>query len=197
MKFALKETGIDYIIPDFNYLIKNKKRIKGLFVTHGHQENMGSVLDFLSSIPDLKVYATKFTKFLLMEDGVDEKNIVEITPHKKINFGDCSIFPITVSHSAPDSVMFVLNTPDGAVCYTGDFLIDPSMMGAYDSDLGKIAYVGKQGVLALLCESIFSENYGHTSPKHKLEDFFKYIIKHNENRIIFRIYKWETEIFLL
>ena len=179
--------GIDYVIPDFDYLIKNKKRIKGLFITHGHQENMGSVLDLLSSIPDLKVYATKFTKFCLMEDGVDEKNIVEIKPHKKINFGDESIFPITVSHSAPDAVMYVLNTPDGAICYTGDFLIDPSMMGAYDSDLGKIAYVGKQGVLALLCESIFSENPGHTSPKHKLEDFFKYIIKHNEKRIIFSV----------
>lgn len=179
--------GIDYIIPDFSYLIENKKRIKGLFITHGHQENMGSVLDLLSSIPDLKVYATKFTKFCLMEDGVEEKNIEEIKPHKKISFGNLSIFPITVSHSAPDSVMYVLNTPDGAICYTGDFLIDPSMLGAYDSDLGKIAYVGKQGVLALLCESVFAENPGHTSPKHKLVEFFKYIVKHNENRIIFSV----------
>ena len=179
--------GIDYIIPDFSYLIKNKKRIKGIFITHGHHENMGSVIDLISQIPDVKIYATKFTKFCLTEDGVPEKNIIEIKANKKISFGKCSIFSLTVSHSCPDAVMYVLNTPDGAVCYTGDFLIDPAMMGNYDSDLGKIAYVGKQGVLCLLCESSFAEKSGHTSPKHKLLDFFKDIIKHNEKRIIFSV----------
>lgn len=179
--------GIDYVIPDFSYLIKNQKRVKGVFITHGHQENMGSVSDLLSQIPNLKIYATKFTKFCLMEDGVKAENIVEIKAHKKIQFNKISIFPITVSHSSPDSVMYVVNTPDGAIVYTGDFLIDPAMMGAYDSDLGKIAYVGKQGVLCLLCESIFAEENGHTSPQHKLLDYFKYIIKHNEKRIFFSV----------
>ena len=179
--------GIDYIIPDFSYLIKNKNRIKGVFITHGHQENMGSVDDLLVQLPGVKIYATKYTKFCLKESGVNEDNIIEIKPHKKINFGEISIFPITVSHSCPDSVMYVINTEDGAICYTGDFLIDPSMMGNYDSDLGKIAYVGKLGVLCLLCESSFAENPGHTSPKHKLVDFFKDVVKHNEKRIIFSV----------
>lgn len=179
--------GIDYIIPDFSYLIKNKKRIKGVFITHGHQENMGSVCDLLMQIPTLKIYASKFTKFCLMEDGVNEKNIVEIKAHKKISFGECSIFPIAISHSIPDALMYVLYTKDGSICYTGDFTIDPSMMGSYETDLGKIAYVGKQGVLCLLSESIFSENPGHTSPKHKLIDFFKDVVKHNEKRIIFSV----------
>ena len=179
--------GIDYIIPDFSYLIKNRKRIKGIFITHGHQENMGSVTDLITQIPEVKIYATKFTKFCLMEDGVKEDNIIEIKAHKKISFGKVSIFPITISHSCPDSVMYVINTEDGAICYTGDFLIDPSMMGAYDSDLGKIAYVGKQGVLCMLCESSFAEVSGHTSPKHKLENFFKDVVKHNEKRIIFSV----------
>jgi ribonuclease J len=179
--------GIDYVIPDFSYLVKNQKRIKGVFLTHGHGENMGSVNDLIAQIPDIKIYATKFTKFCLLEDNVPEKNIEEIKAHKKITFGDVSLFPISVSHSIPDSVMYVINTKDGAICYTGDFLIDPSMMGAYDSDLGKIAYVGKQGVLCMLCESSFAEVPGHTSPKHKLEDFFKDIIKHNEKRIIFSV----------
>ena len=179
--------GIDYIMPDFTYLINNKDRIKGLFITHGHKENMGSTADLLESIPELKVYATKYTKFELMESGVSEKNIVEIKPHKKINFGEVSIFPISVSHSCPDSVMFVVNTKDGAICYTGDFIIDPSMRGAYDMDLGKIAYVGKQGVLCLLCESSFAEVNGHTSPHHRLEDFFHDVINHNEKRILFSV----------
>lgn len=179
--------GIDYIIPDFSYLIKNQKRIKGVFITHGHQENMGSVCDLISQIPNIKIYATKFTKFCLTLDGVNEDNIIEIKAHKKINFGKCAIFPITMSHSIPDAVMYVLYTSDGSICYTGDFTIDPGMMGSYEMDLGKIAYVGKQGVLCLLSESIFSENPGHTSPKHKLIDFFKDVIKHNEKRIIFSV----------
>jgi len=179
--------GIDYVIPDFTYLIKNRKKVKGIFITHGHQENMGSVSDLVALMPNVKIFATKFTKFCLMEDGVNEKNIIEITPYKGIKFGNNSIFPLSISHSVPGAVMYVLNTSDGAICYTGDFLIDPSMMGVYDSDLGKIAYVGKQGVLALLCESSFAENPGHTSPRHKLEGFFKDVIKHNSKRIIFSV----------
>lgn len=180
--------GIDYIMPDFGYLEKNKQRIKGIFITHGHGENMGGVKDLLNIIPNVKVYATKFTKFILEEDGINKDKIVEIKPHKKINFDkNISIFPISVSHSIPDAVMYVLNTKDGAICYTGDFIIDPAMLGHYDMDLGKIAYVGKQGVLCLLCESSFSERKGHTSPNHRLEDFFKDVIKHNEERIIFSV----------
>ena len=188
LKYATENLyGIDYIIPDFDYLVKNKRRIRGLFLTHGHYENMGATSDLLKLIPTLKVYATKFTKFVLEQDGVNPKNIIEIKPHKKLNFGDVSIFPISVSHSAPDAVMYCLNTKDGAICYTGDFIIDPSMRGAYDMDLGKIAYVGKQGVLALLSESTFSERPGHTSPNHRLIKHFKYAVNHAEGRLIFLV----------
>ncbi len=179
--------GIDYIIPDFEYLIKNKNRIKGVFLTHGHYENMGATADLIKEIPKVKVFATKFTKFILTNDGVDEKKITEIVPHKKINFGPVSVFPISVNHSSPDSVMYVINTKDGAIVYTGDFIIDPKMMNKYSMDLGKIAYVGKQGVLALLSESVFSEHIGHTSPSHRLTSLFKDAIKHHENRMLFAV----------
>ena len=179
--------GIDYIVPDFSYLVKNRKRIKGLFITHGHKENMGAVKDLIEDLPELKIYATKYTRFELIEDGVKEENIVLIKPHKKIPFGENSIFPIAVSHSAPDAVMFVVNTKDGAIAYTGDFIIDPSMSGAYDMDLGKIAYVGKQGVLCLLSESSFAEKDGHTSPKHRLVDFYSNVINHHDKRILFSV----------
>lgn len=179
--------GIDYIMPDFSYLVKNKKRIKGLFITHGHPENMGAVKDLINLIPTLRVYATNFTKFELMEDGVNEANIILIKPHRKLTFDNISIFPIAVSHSVPDSVMYVINTKDGAICYTGDFIIDPIMQGSYDMDLGKIAYIGKQGVLCLLCESSFAEKNGHTSPKHRLTEYFSDVLKHHDNRIIFSV----------
>lgn len=189
LKFATENLyGIDYIIPDFQYLVKNKKRIKGLFLTHGHYENMGATIDLVRNIPKLKVYCTKFTKYILENDGLNPENIIEIKPHKKITFNEnVSIFPISVSHSAPDAVMYCINTKDGAICYTGDFIIDPTMSGAYDMDLGKIAYVGKMGVLALLQESSFSEKNGHTSPNHRLVGVFKDAITHTDNRLLFLV----------
>ena len=187
LKFANENLyGIDYVIPDFDYLVKNQKRIKGVFLTHGHYENMGAVGDLIREIPKIKVYATKFTKFILINEGIDPNQITEIAAHKKLNFGGgVSIFPISVSHSVPDAVMYVLNTKDGAICYSGDFIIDPTMKDQYAMDLGKIAYVGKQGVLALLTESVFSEHIGHTSPSHRLTGFFKNVLNHHDERIIF------------
>lgn len=188
LKFATENLyGIDYIIPDFDYLVKNKKKIRGLFLTHGHYENMGATNDLIRLIPNLKVYCTKFTKYVLESDGVNPNNLIEIEPHKKLNFRDVSIFPISVSHSTPDAVMYVINTKDGAICYTGDFIIDPLMRGAYDMDLGKIAYVGKKGVLALLQESSFSEKIGHTSPNHRLVGVFKEAVRHTKDRLMFLV----------
>lgn len=179
--------GIDYIIPNYQYLIDNKDRIVGVFLTHAHLENMGGIFDLVRDIPKLKVYATRYTKEYLLLEGLNEKNIIEIKAQKKVSFRDVSIFPINVSHSVPDAVMYVINTKDGAICYTGDFLIDPTMSGAYSMDLGKIAYVGKQGVLLLMSESSFSERAGHTSPRHRLTSWFKDSMNHSDGRLIISV----------
>lgn len=185
LKYAIDSMyGIDYIIPNYKYLKDNKERIVGVFITHAHLENMGGVWDLIEEIPDIKIYATKYTKEYLLLEGIESKNIVEIKAHKKISFGETSVFPINVSHSVPDAVMYVLNTKDGSICYTGDFIIDPTMEGAYSMDLGKIAYVGKQGVLCLLSESSYSELSGHTSPKHRLTNWFKDTMNHADGRLI-------------
>ena len=176
--------GIDYIIPNYKYLIENKDRVVGVFITHAHLENMGGIEDLIRDIPEIKVYCTKYTREYLLLEGINEKNLIEIKAHKKISFGDVSIFPINVSHSVPDAVMYVINTKDGSICYTGDFLIDPTMSGAYSMDLGKIAYIGKQGVLCLLSESSFSERVGHTSPDHRLTNWFKDTMNHHDGRLI-------------
>ena len=186
LKYATDSNfGIDYIIPDYSFFKENSDRIEGVFITHAHPESYGGIADLINNVPDIKIYATKYTYNTLILDGINPDNLIMIEAHKKINFGDVSVFPINVNHSVPDSVMYVINTKDGAIVYTGDFIIDPSMMGAYHMDLGKIAYVGKQGVLALLCESSFSENKGHTSPTHHLSSFFKNIINKAQGRIIF------------
>lgn len=176
--------GIDYILPNYKYLEDNKERIVGVFLTHAHQENMGGVFDLVEHIPKIKIYATKYTKELLLMNGMKEKNIVDVVANRKIGFKNVSVFPINVSHSVPDAVMYVINTHDGAIVYTGDFLIDPTMNGAYSMDLGKIAYVGKQGVLCLMSESVFSERKGHTSPHHRLTNWFKDTFNHADGRII-------------
>ena len=178
--------GIDYIIPDYDYLLKNKDRIVGVFLTHAHPENMGGIHDLCEMIPTLKVYCTKYTKKYLELEGF-EGNIYEVQAHKKIAFGDLSLFPISVTHSVPDAVMYVINTKDGAIVYTGDFIIDPSMHGKYNMDIGKIAYIGKQGVLCMLSDSVFSEKSGHTSPNHRLTNFFRDSINRAEGRLIFTV----------
>lgn len=189
IKFVSDEMyGIDYIIPDYDYLVKNKKRIKGLFLTHAHPENVGGVFDLVKVLPKLKIFATKYTIEYLKLNGFDASKITEITAHHKINFGAVSIFPINVNHSVPDSVMYVVNTKDGAIVYTGDFLIDPSMTGNYSMDLGKIAYVGKLGVLCLMSESSFSERVGHTSPNHKFEKFYKDVVNKSPGRLVISLF---------
>lgn len=189
IKFVSEEMfGVDYILPDYDYLVKNRRKIKGLFLTHAHPENVGGVFDLLKVLPKIKIFATKYTIEYLKLEGLDENRITLITPHHKINCGGVSIFPINVNHSVPDAVMYVINTKDGAIVYTGDFLIDPSMTGKYSMDLGKIAYVGKQGVLCLLSESSFSERIGHTSPNHKFEKWYKDLINKIQGRVLVSIF---------
>ena len=128
--------GVDYIIPDFTYLKQNEKRIRGIFLTHGHDENMGAVPDILESMPNIPVYGTRLTMEILKQDleenHIRANHLHEIRPHNKIDFGHgLSIFPISVTHSIPDAVAYVLYTKDGAIVYTGDFVFDSTMMGSY------------------------------------------------------------------
>ena len=186
-----KMYGVDYVIPDFSYLVNNVKNIVGIFISHPHNENMGALTDLIKLLPDTNVYATKYCseiiKYQCEEEKVDLKNLNIITAHKKMDFDGFSVFPFSVTHSTPETVGYSVNTPDGSVIYMADFVIDPTMTGNYDMDLGKLAYIGKQGVLCLMNESVFAEKRGHTSPNHKLESFFKKIIDKNQGRIIFTL----------
>lgn len=189
--------GIDYIIPNYDYLKENKDRIVGLFVTHGHDEQIGAIEDILVDIPDLKIYSSKFTLDLirqnLKEANIESANLIELQLHKNVSFGKNSIFPIRVSHSTPDSIMYVLYTEDGAIVFSGNYVIDPSMMGCFNCDIGKIAYVGKQGVLCFLNESVYSDKKGFTNPNHRASDKIRETINKNEGRILFNI--MQAQIF--
>lgn len=187
-----KMLGIDYIIPDFSYLKENKKRIKGIFITHGHKKAMGALLDIVKEIKDINVYSCKFTCDILRRDfadaGIEFNNLHEIEPHKKINFGKNSIFPVSLTHSIPDNVGYVLNTEDGAIVYTGHFVFDSSMQGPYQTDIGKLAYIGKQKVLCLMSESVYADRQGYTVPNNRIASTVRDILMHNDGRIIVTVF---------
>ena len=184
--------GVDYIIPNIDYLMKNKKKIKGIFLTHGHESHIGAVPDILEMLPDVNIYGTKLTLDMVRQDLDEAKRnnsrLKEIRPHHKIDFGKNSLFPISVTHSIPDAVCYVLYTEDGAIVYTGDFVFDATMTGIYKTDIGKLAYVGKQGVLCLMAESLYAEREGHTSPHNRVADFIREVLSKNEYRIIATIF---------
>jgi len=192
-----KLLGVDYIIPNYEYLKENKNKIVGLFITHGHDNQMGAIADILADIPDLKIFAGKFTLEMLKQDleesEIKNANLIEIVAHKQINFGEESIFPIQISHSIPDSFLYVLNTKDGAIVFSGNYIFDPAMMGPYSTDIGKLAYIGKQGVLCLMNESIYADKQGFSSPKHRASSMIRTTITENEGRIFFNIF--ETQIY--
>ena len=188
-----KMLGIDYIIPNFDYLKENKEKIKGIFITHGHDSQMGAVTDIVREIPNIDVYGTEFTVNLLKiefeEEKLDIKCLHTIKPHHKINFGAISIFPISLTHSVPGNVGYVINTNDGAIVYTGNFLFDQTMPEVYKTDIGKLAYVGKQGVLCLMSESLYSEKNGFTTPNNRIDGIILETLTRNEGRILFNLFQ--------
>ncbi len=189
--------GVDYIIPNYDYLKENQDRIKGLFITHGHDEQMGAIPDIMLDLPNIPIYGTTFTLEIVKRDLDEEKikyeNLREIKVNQNISFGKCSIFAVSVTHSVPDAVAYALYTPDGVIFYTGNYIFDPTMTDHYKMDVGKLAYIGKQGVLCLLGESLYADKVGYTSPNHRISDLINEVINKAEGRILFNVF--HTQLF--
>lgn len=183
--------GIDYMIPNTNYLKENKKRIKGIFLTHGHYENSGALADIIKDLKNVKIYASKFTIDLLKDEFTSNKlptnNLVEILPYKTLKFGSVKIFPVPLSHSIPENFGYAIYTKNGVIFYASDFVFDAMMRGHYQTDMGKLAYIGKQGVLCLLTESIYADKVGHTAPNHRISNLIRETLSHAKGRIIFNV----------
>lgn len=188
-----KMLGVDYIIPSFDYLKENKERIKGVFITHGHDSQMGAIPDLLTELPDLDIYGTSFTMEMIQseleDEGITSTHLHIITPHRKLNFGAVSIFPISLTHSVPGTVGYVINTKDGAIVYTGNFVFDQTMLGAYKTDIGKLAYVGKQGVLCLMSESLYADKRGYTAPNNRISSLLRETLNQTDGRILLNVFQ--------
>ncbi len=183
--------GIDYIIPNVNYLKNNKERIKGIFLTHGHDENIGALVDVIELIGDVNIYGSKFTIDIVKKEfdsyNLNTNNLNVIKVNNPEVFGKVRIFPVNLSHSIPDNFGYSIYTDQGVIFYASDFVFDALMRGSYQTDIGKLAYIGKQGVLCLLAESIYAEKIGHTAPNHRISNLIRQTLNKSEGRIIFNV----------
>jgi ribonuclease J len=163
--------GIDSVIPDVTYLIKNKSRIRGLFITHGHEDHIGAIPYVLKQV-NMPIYCTRFTagliKLKLDEHGLTKSTrLITVEPGETVRAGKFQVEFIHVNHSIADSVAFAIHTHLGTVVHTGDFKIDSTPIDGDVIDLARFGELGKEGVLALLSDSTNVERPGYT-PSEKV-----------------------------
>ena len=180
--------GIDCIIPDVTYLIKNKSRIRGLFITHGHEDHVGAIPYVLKQV-NMPIYCTRFTAGLIklkLEEHQLTKSTKLITaePGKSVRAGKFTVEFIHVNHSIADSVAFAIHTKMGCVVHTGDFKIDSTPIDGEVIDLARFGELGKEGVLALCADSTNAERPGFTPSEKKVGATFAREFQNCDERII-------------
>ena len=180
--------GIDCIIPDVSYLIKNRARIRGLFITHGHEDHVGAIPYVLKQV-NMPIYCTRFTAGLI-KLKLEEHNLVKSTklitvePGKTVRAGKFNVEFIHVNHSIADSVAFAIRTHMGTIVHTGDFKIDSTPIDGDVIDLARLGELGKEGVLALCADSTNVERPGFTPSEKVVGATFKRQFQNCEDRII-------------
>ena len=180
--------GIDLVIPDFTYLEKNKDRIRGLVITHGHEDHIGSIAYLLKQI-NVPIYATKLT-IGLISNKLEEHRLLKtaklhvVKQGQTIVLGKIRVEFIRSCHSIPDSVALAIHTPVGTVVHTGDFKIDYTPIDDQKIDLGRLAELGNRGVLALLSDSTNAERKGYTMSESTVGEVFDKLFMNCKKRIV-------------
>lgn len=168
--------GVDLVIPDFTYVEKNADKIRGLFITHGHEDHIGSIPYLLKRI-NVPIYATRLTIGLiegkLKEHGLLGKaNLNVVTPRQTVKVGCMAVEFIQVNHSIPDAIAMAVHTPSGIIVHTGDFKVDYAPIQGETIDLARFAELGNKGVLALLADSTNAERPGFAMSESKVGQSF-------------------------
>ena len=181
--------GIDLVIPDVTYLVKNKEKIKGLVVTHGHEDHIGSIPYLLKQI-NVPIYATKLTVGLI-NNKLEEHKLLRSTRITAVNQGETiklgknfKVEFIRSSHSIPDSVALAINTPVGTVLHMGDFKVDYTPIDGQLMDFGRLAELGQKGLLALMSDSTNSERKGFTMSERSVGEVFDKLFLNCTKRIV-------------
>lgn len=178
--------GVDFVIPDFSYTVENKEKLKGIIITHGHEDHTGA-LPFLLKEIKAPVYATPLTAGLirekLRESGV-KTDIITVRPREKVQLGAFEIEFIRVTHSIVDGVGLGINTPIGRIIHTGDFKLDPTPVDGELMDLHKFTEYGERGTLLMLSDSTNAEKGGFTFSEKEVRRVFEDIFAKTKGRII-------------
>ncbi len=179
--------GIDLVIPDISYLVQNKNKVRGLLVTHGHEDHVGGIAYLLKEI-NCPVYATKLTLALadnkLREQRINRAQLVCIKPGDKIKLGCFGVEFINVNHSIAGAVALAIDTPQGKIYHSGDFKIDLTPVAGEQIDLSRIAELGKEGIKLLLCESTNVERPGYTMSETVVGTTLDHLFAEHANRRI-------------
>ncbi len=181
--------GVDLVIPDFSYVEKNSEKIRGIVITHGHEDHIGALAYLLKTV-NIPVYGTKLTIGLiqgkLKEHGIlSSAKLFEVAPGDVINLGKFSVEMIHVNHSIPDAIALAITCGCGTVIQTGDFKIDSTPIDGGMINLSRFAELGNNGVLALLSDSTNAERPGYTESERKVGESFDVLFrKAAKNRII-------------
>ena len=179
--------GVDLVIPDFSYLAQNAKKLRGLFITHGHEDHIGSIPYCMQQV-NAPIHGTAMTcgliKLKLEEHRLADKvKLITHTPGEVVKAGCFSVEFIHVNHSIADAVAFAIHTPVGTVLVTGDFKIDPTAKDGM-TDLARIGALGNEGVLAMLCDSTNVERQGYTPSENVVAESLDRQFKNCDQRII-------------
>ena len=180
--------GVDLVIPDVTYLERNKDKIKGMVITHAHEDHIGAIPYILKQI-NVPIYGTRLT-ISLIENKLEEHKLLRSTKlhvveqGQTVNFGKMQVEFIRSCHSIPDAVMLAIFTPVGTIMHTGDFKIDYTPINSEMTDLARIAEIGKNGVLALLSDSTNSERKGYTMSESTVGDVFDRLFVNCTKRIV-------------
>ena len=180
--------GIDLVIPDFTYLEKNREKIRGLVITHGHEDHIGAIPYLLSKI-NVPIYATKLTAGLISHK-LEEHKLLKSTKLKIVNQGQTIVLGkirvefIRSCHSIPDAVALAIHTPVGTVVHTGDFKIDYTPIDDEKMDFGRLAELGNKGVLALMSDSTNSERKGYTMSESSVGEVLDKLFFNCTKRIV-------------
>ena len=179
--------GVDIVIPDFTYIEENKEKLKGIFITHGHEDHIGAIAYLLKTI-DTNVYCSKLTKGLLenkfKEHGLNPNRLKMVNVNNTVKVGNLSAEFIRVSHSIPDSCAIAVKSPIGTILFTGDFKMDFTPIDGEPTDIQKLASLGKKGLLCLFSDSTNVEIEGSSMSEKKVGETFINLFGQAPGRIV-------------
>ena len=181
--------GIDYTIPNIDYLDGKQNRIRGMFVTHGHMDHIGAIPYLIKRLGNPTIYTANLTKGIMLKRHVEfphlpQLDIEIVEPREKVKLGEFVVEPFLINHTIPDDLALIISTPAGTVFHTSDYKIDPKPLNQEPVDLNELEKIGNQGITVLMADSTGAEKEGHSMSESVIQENLEKIFQEAEGRII-------------